>query len=103
MKAKIHVTLKQGILDPQGKAIEHALDGTSVLHPKTGAEDAMPGDRLLKGAGQPSGFEAGPHADGEAEPVVAVKGDGGPTCLTHVAPTILPSCPCPLASRSTSP
>lgn len=26
MKAKIYVTLKQGILDPQGKAIEHALD-----------------------------------------------------------------------------
>ena len=26
MKAKIHVTLKQGILDSQGKAIEHALD-----------------------------------------------------------------------------
>lgn len=26
MKAKIHVTLKRGILDPQGKAIEHALD-----------------------------------------------------------------------------
>ena len=26
MKAKIHVTLKAGILDPQGKAIEHALD-----------------------------------------------------------------------------
>jgi phosphoribosylformylglycinamidine synthase len=26
VKAKIHVTLKQGILDPQGKAIEHALD-----------------------------------------------------------------------------
>ena len=26
MKAKIHVTLKLGILDPQGKAIEHALD-----------------------------------------------------------------------------
>lgn len=25
VKAKIHVTLKQGILDPQGKAIEHAL------------------------------------------------------------------------------
>ena len=25
MKAKIHVTLKQGILDPQGKAIEQAL------------------------------------------------------------------------------
>ncbi len=26
MKAKVHVTLKQGILDPQGKAIEHALE-----------------------------------------------------------------------------
>lgn len=26
MKAKIHVTLKSGILDPQGKAIEHALE-----------------------------------------------------------------------------
>jgi phosphoribosylformylglycinamidine synthase subunit PurS len=26
MKAKIYVTLKRGILDPQGKAIEHALD-----------------------------------------------------------------------------
>ncbi|MCP9442532.1 MAG: phosphoribosylformylglycinamidine synthase subunit PurS [Nitrospira sp.] len=26
MKAKIHVTLKQGILDPQGKAIERALE-----------------------------------------------------------------------------
>ena len=27
MKAKIHVTLKNGVLDPQGKAIEHALAG----------------------------------------------------------------------------
>lgn len=26
MKAKVHVTLKQGILDPQGKAIEHAME-----------------------------------------------------------------------------
>ena len=25
MKAKVHVTLKQGVLDPQGKAVEHAL------------------------------------------------------------------------------
>ena len=25
MKAKIYVTLKKGILDPQGKAVEHAL------------------------------------------------------------------------------
>ena len=25
MKAKIHVTLKDGVLDPQGKAVSHAL------------------------------------------------------------------------------
>lgn len=25
MKANVHVTLKTGVLDPQGKAIEHAL------------------------------------------------------------------------------
>jgi phosphoribosylformylglycinamidine synthase len=25
MKAKVHVTLKNGVLDPQGKAIAHAL------------------------------------------------------------------------------
>ena len=27
MKVKVHVTLKPGVLDPQGKAIEHALSG----------------------------------------------------------------------------
>lgn len=27
MKARVKVTLKNGVLDPQGKAIEHALDG----------------------------------------------------------------------------
>jgi phosphoribosylformylglycinamidine synthase len=26
-KARVTVTLKNGVLDPQGKAIEHALDG----------------------------------------------------------------------------
>lgn len=25
MKAKVHITLKPGVLDPQGKAIQHAL------------------------------------------------------------------------------
>ncbi|WBH16834.1 phosphoribosylformylglycinamidine synthase subunit PurS [Sphingomonas radiodurans] len=27
MKLRIHITLKPGVLDPQGKAIEHALAG----------------------------------------------------------------------------
>ena len=26
MKAKVHVTLKDGVLDPQGKAVAHALE-----------------------------------------------------------------------------
>ncbi len=26
MKAKVHVILKQGVLDPQGKAVQHALE-----------------------------------------------------------------------------
>ena len=26
MKAKVHITLKNGVLDPQGKAIQHALE-----------------------------------------------------------------------------
>ena len=27
MKARVHITLKNGVLDPQGKAVEHALHG----------------------------------------------------------------------------
>lgn len=26
MKARVYVTLKKGVLDPQGKAVEHALE-----------------------------------------------------------------------------
>ena len=26
MKARVHITLKDGVLDPQGKAIAHALE-----------------------------------------------------------------------------
>lgn len=39
MKAKVHVTLKRGVLDPQGKAIEHAL-GTLGF---TGADNVRVG------------------------------------------------------------
>lgn len=39
MKAKVHVTLKRGVLDPQGKAIEtalHTLDFQSVGNVRVG-------------------------------------------------------------------
>ena len=31
MKARIFVTLKNGVLDPQGKAIHHALEGLGFV------------------------------------------------------------------------
>ena len=27
LRARIHITLKSGVLDPQGKAVQHALEG----------------------------------------------------------------------------
>jgi phosphoribosylformylglycinamidine synthase len=43
MKLRIHVTLKPGVLDPQGKAIEHALAGLGF----SGVHDARVG-RLIE-------------------------------------------------------
>jgi len=39
MKARVHVTLKPGVLDPQGKAIHHALEGLGF----TGVRDVRAG------------------------------------------------------------
>ncbi len=39
MKAKVHVTLKNGVLDPQGKAIQHALEALGFA----GARDVRQG------------------------------------------------------------
>ncbi len=39
MKAKVHVTLKNGVLDPQGKAIGNALAGLGF----TGVDDVRQG------------------------------------------------------------
>jgi len=39
MKARIFVTLKSGVLDPQGKAIHHALEGLGF----SGVNDARAG------------------------------------------------------------
>lgn len=39
MKARVHITLKSGVLDPQGKAIEHALGGLGFA----GVEDVRQG------------------------------------------------------------
>lgn len=39
MKVSIHITLKPGVLDPQGKAIHHALDALGF----EGVEDVRQG------------------------------------------------------------
>jgi phosphoribosylformylglycinamidine synthase len=39
MKAKIHITLKNGVLDPQGRAIQHALGSLGF----SGVEDVRQG------------------------------------------------------------
>ena len=39
MKARVHITLKTGVLDPQGKAIAHALAGLGFA----GVEDVRQG------------------------------------------------------------
>ena len=39
MKAKVHVTLKNGVLDPQGKAVQHALSSLGF----GGVEDVRQG------------------------------------------------------------
>ncbi len=39
MKAKVHITLKNGVLDPQGKAIQHSLVSLGF----SGVEDVRQG------------------------------------------------------------
>ena len=39
MKARVHITLKNGVLDPQGKAIQHALDALGF----SGVDDVRQG------------------------------------------------------------
>ena len=39
MKARVHITLKPGVLDPQGKAIQHALGNLGFQ----GVEDVRQG------------------------------------------------------------
>ncbi len=43
MKVKIHITLKNGVLDPQGKAVHHSLEGLGF----TGVHDVRVG-RLIE-------------------------------------------------------
>ena len=54
MKARVFVTLKPGVLDPQGKAIHHALEGLGF----SGVEDVRAG-KLIE-------LDLEPHVDDQA-------------------------------------
>ncbi|KHL26231.1 phosphoribosylformylglycinamidine synthase [Croceibacterium mercuriale] len=43
MKVRVHVSLKPGVLDPQGRAVHHALEGLGF----TGVQDVRVG-RLIE-------------------------------------------------------
>jgi phosphoribosylformylglycinamidine synthase subunit PurS len=56
MKARVFVTLKPGVLDPQGKAIHHALEGLGF----EGVNDVRAGKMIeldLADATEPSAIE----------------------------------------------
>ena len=42
MKARVHVSLKNGVLDPQGRAIHHAIEGLGIH----GVKDVRAGKML---------------------------------------------------------
>ena len=42
MKTRVYITLKDGVLDPQGKAIHHALEGLGF----TGVNDVRAGKMI---------------------------------------------------------
>jgi phosphoribosylformylglycinamidine synthase PurS subunit len=53
MKTRVYVTLKNGVLDPQGKAVHHALDGLGF----SGVKDVRIG-KLIELELEPSVGEA---------------------------------------------
>ncbi len=60
IKARVTVTLKNGVLDPQGKAIEHALsglgfDGVGSVRQGKVFDVEIAGDRQGQGRSRPQG------------------------------------------------
>ena len=54
MKTRVYVTLKNGVLDPQGKAIHHALEGLGF----TGVRDVRAGKMIELDLAEDVGDEA---------------------------------------------
>jgi phosphoribosylformylglycinamidine synthase len=67
MKAKVFVTLKRGVLDPQGKAIAHALN--SLGFPEVA--DARQGKVIELDLGDTAAAEAQPRLDAMCRALLA--------------------------------
>src|SRR4028118_1527271 len=61
MKARVFVTLKSGVLDPQGKAIHHALEGLGLGGARGGARGRAPPTAAVLG---PQGEAIAPAREG---------------------------------------
>ena len=67
MKAKVFVTLKRGVLDPQGKAIAHALN--SLGFPEVA--DARQGKVIELDLGDTTADQAKPRLDAMCQKLLA--------------------------------
>ncbi len=67
MKAKIHVTLKNGVLDPQGKAVGHAL-GTLGFE---GVDDVRQGKYIEVDLTETDADKAREHVDAMCRQLLA--------------------------------
>ena len=75
IKARVTVTLKNGVLDPQGKAIEHALsglgfDGVGSVRQGKVFDVELAGDRQGQGRSRPEGHvrqASGEYGDRELQ------------------------------------
>ena len=59
MKAKVHITLKPGVLDPQGRAIQHALASLGF----TGVDDVRQGKYIELDLGETDQAKARARVD----------------------------------------
>ena len=59
MKAKVHITLKPGVLDPQGRAIQHALASLGF----SGVDDVRQGKNIELDLGETDQAQARARVD----------------------------------------
>lgn len=67
MKAKVHVTLKTGVLDPQGKAVQHALSALNF----GGVDDVRIGKYIELDLGETDADQARDRVDAMCRQLLA--------------------------------